>query len=100
MSNIILKIVQKSRVPYYQQYITRFLSLQSKKHGDARETNNSEVKEENSMLQRQKEQNLFVSEERNIYKCLEYFKHTSYSYYDLDSACAERRLPQPNPNFK
>ena len=34
------------------------------------------------------------------YKCVEYYDHLRYSYYDTDAKSAPMRLPQPDAGFK
>jgi len=34
------------------------------------------------------------------YQCQEYYSYNEFSYYDIDSVCVSKRLPQPNADFR
>ena len=34
------------------------------------------------------------------YQCKEYYSYNEFSYYDIDSMCISKRLPQPTAEFK
>ena len=34
------------------------------------------------------------------YQCPEYYSYNEFSYYDTDSMCVTKRLPQPSADFK
>ena len=45
-----------------------------------------------------KEDNCNVTDSE--YKCLDYFNHSKYFYYDIDRQILPMRLPQPKSGFK
>ena len=38
--------------------------------------------------------------DNSSYNCKEYYSYNDYSYYDIDAMCVDKRIPQPNANFK